>query len=245
MNIVLVSGSNSISKKITEILINKYIVYNVNIRNKSSRVIDAYIRDISKRGNIIALINTDNYNILSPFEGLDMKDIKKIFDINLFNTIKLMKLLIPIMKKQKFGKIINIISVAGKVGFPMVSAYSSVQFALEGFCESIRYEVERYNIKIILVEVGAVKDYFSIKVKKIEDEHYSEMIEKISEGLKILSEHGTDPEDVTKMIEQILIEEEPNFRYIIGNDAAMLLEARRSMHDKEFERFMKEEILPE
>ncbi|GIU71470.1 MAG: short-chain dehydrogenase/reductase [Candidatus Nitrosocaldaceae archaeon] len=245
MNIVLVSGSNSISKKITEILINKYIVYNINIRNKSLRVIDAYIRDICKRGNIVALINTDNYNILSPFEGLDMKDIKKIFDINLFNTIKLMKLLIPIMKKQKFGKIINIISVAGKVGFPMVSAYSSMQFALEGLCESIRYEVEPYNIKIILVEVGAVKDYFSINVKKIEDEHYSEMIEKMAEGLKILSEHGTDPEDITKIIEQILIEEEPDFRYIIGNDAAMLLEARRSMHDKEFEKFMKEEILPE
>lgn len=242
----MISGSNSISDIIIEVLNNKYITYNINIRNKSPATLDKYIKNIvARHNNISALINTDGYNVLAPFEELNIRELKRIFEINLFNHIKIMKLVLPIMKSQNFGRIINIISIAGRVGFPMVSAYSSAQFALEGISESIRYEVERHNIKIALVEVGAVKNYLDVIAKRSSDKHYSELIKKMSKGLKILFEHGTDPEDIAKLILKILESREPQFRYSIGNDASMLLEAKNNLTEKEFEKFMREEILPQ
>lgn len=246
MRVVLISGSNSISDAISDILKDKYIIYNIDIRDKSIKMLDKYVKNIkNKHENIFALINTDGYSVLSSLEELNMRDIKKIFEINLFNRIKLLKYVLPIMHKQNFGRIIDIVSVAGRVGFPMVSVYSSAQFALEGINESIKYEVERYNIKVSLVEIGAVKNYLDIMSKRSNDKYYSDLIDKMKEGLKILTEHGTEPKDVAKLIKKILENSEPRFRYSIGNDASMLLEAKKSLNEEEFEKFMKEEILPE
>ncbi len=246
MSVVLISGSNSISDAILDILNNRYITYNIDIRDKPLNILVKNIKNIKdKYGNIFALINTDSYNILSPLEELNIKDIRQIFEINLFNNIKLMKFVLKIMRQQNSGRVINIVSVAGRVGFPMVSAYSSAQFALEGINESLRYEVERYNIKITLVEIGAVKNYLAIIAKKSSNEYYSDLMNKMKEGLKILMEHGTDPKDVAKLIKKILESQEPDFRYSIGNDASMLLEAKKNLNEQEFEKFMREEILPE
>lgn len=236
MDTVLVYGSNSISDAIIDILNNEYMVYNIKKNSKLDEIL---------KGNIIALINTANYNILAPFEELDLKEFRKVFNENFFNIAKLIKRVIPIMRKNNFGMIINIISVGGRVGFPMVSAYSSAQFALEGLCESLRYELDEYNIKVIVIEIGAVKGYLTTKVKGSNDEIYLELLNKIDEGLKILSEHGTDPKDIARLAIKILKNKESNFRYVIGNDASMLLESKKKLSDIEFERFMKEEILPE
>jgi len=82
-----------------------------------------------------------------------------------FGVIRVTKEVLPIMRKQHHGKIVNISSVAGKIGFPLTSAYVSSKFALEGLSESVAYEVEQFGIEVILIEPGVVKTNFDSNLK--------------------------------------------------------------------------------
>jgi short-subunit dehydrogenase len=152
------------------------------------------------------------------------------------------------MRKQRSGTIVNVSSIAGRIGFPVTSAYISTKFALEGLSESLRYELEDFGIKVIIVEPGAVRTDFPENMqvaKKVKDQNspYTQLTQKISAGLKLLLEHGTPPEEVAKVILKAVTSENPEPRYLVGNDAAMIMEARKNMTDAEFEKFMKKEIL--
>ena len=100
------------------------------------------------------------------------------------------------MRRQKCGTIINISSIAGKIGFPLTSAYVSSKFALEGLCESMAYEVEEFGIKVILIEPGVIKTNFdnNLKVGKrvsiVPNSSYAEMTQKRISGFKPRFENG-------------------------------------------------------
>lgn len=204
---------------------------------------------LEEKKRIDVLVNNAGYGLIGCVEDLSMEEIKAQFETNLFGIIRVTQAVLPTMRKQKSGIIVNVSSIAGRVGFPVTPAYISTKFALEGLSESMRYELEQFGIKVVIVEPGAVRTNFinsMVLAKKASDPKspYAELTRKVDTGLKLLLEHGTPPEEVAKAILKAVTSENPESRYLVGNDAAMMMEARKSMSDAEFEKFIKKDIIP-
>ena len=155
----------------------------------------------------------------------------------------------PIMRKQKSGNIVNVSSVAGKIGFPVSPAYISSKFALEGLSESLRYELGMFGINVIIIEPGVIKTNFfdSMKMPKNvnSDSVYADITSKVISGVKMMAEMGTSPKEVANVIVKAINNENPLPRYIVGNDAMMFLEAKKMKTDIEFENYIKKELYGE
>ena len=152
------------------------------------------------------------------------------------------------MRLQKIGTVVNISSGAGQVGFPGISAYVSTKFAVEGFSESLMYELSPFGIKVIIIEPGVVKTNFFRNCIISEESTktgspYFRSLDKIQKNIELMQEHATSPTDVAKMILQVLSSDEPKQRYIVGNDVAMILEAKRNLSDIEFKKMMMQNII--
>lgn len=209
---------------------------------------DAVNKVLEEKKRIDVLVNNAGYGLMGCVEDLSMEEVKALFETNLFGVIRLSQVVLPAMRKQKHGMIVNISSIAGRIGFPVTPAYISTKFALEGLSESMRYELEPFGIKVVIIEPGGVRTNFinSIVVaKKASDPNspYTQLTQKVGAGLRLLLEHGTPPEEVAKTILKAVTAEEPEPRYLVGNDAAMVMEARKNMSDTEFEKFMKKDII--
>ena len=154
------------------------------------------------------------------------------------------------MRKQRSGIIVNISSIGGRVGLPLNSAYVGSKFALEGFSESMKYELESFGIKVILIEPGAVSTNYLENSKQAQrakdsDSPYAEISKKVSDGVRKRFEQTTSssPGLVAEVILNAIKSEKPNTRYLVGNDAAAIMERRKNSSDFELEQWMKESPL--
>ena len=211
--------------------------------------IENTINCIKREANRIdVLINNAGYGLVGFFEDLTLDEIRNQFETNFFGVLNITKKIIPIMRLQKSGTIINVSSGAGQVGFPGISAYVSTKFAIEGFSESLMYELLPYGIKVVIIEPGVIKTNFFRNC--IVSEHsmkksspYSRSLDKFQKNVELMQEHATSPIDVAKVIIQVLGNNEPKQRYIVGNDVAMILEAKKNLSDIEFKKMMMQNII--
>ena len=200
----------------------------------------------NESGKIDIIVNNAGYGLTGAFEDLSIDEIKNQFETNVFGLIRMTQAVLPIMRKQKSGLIVNISSIGGRVGFPAVSAYVSTKFAVEGLSESISYEVEPFGIKVILIEPGAIKTNFfnsSISAKKSQDPNspYISLMKGLEEGLKRMVESGTSPEYVAKIVlDAVINTNDPKLRYLAGKDAEQLIESKNKLPDKEFQDMIKQ-----
>ena len=146
-------------KKITEKEELPLKIIHMNV-NKDDSVVEAFekIRDEDK--SIDILVNNAGFGLFGALEDLLLEDIKKQFETNFFGAVRTIQQVLPIMRIQRSGIIVNISSLSGYVGFPAQSVYVSTKFALEGLSESLAYEVEQYGIKVVLVEPGVINTKF-------------------------------------------------------------------------------------
>ena len=211
--------------------------------------IENTINNIKNEANRIdVLINNAGFGLVGFFEDLTLDEIRDQFETNFFGALNITKKIIPIMRLQKSGTIINISSGAGQVGFPGISAYVSTKFAIEGFSESLTYELLPYGIKVVIIEPGVIKTNFFRNCKVSEhsvkkNSTYSSSLDKFQRNIEIMQEHATSPTDVAKVIIQVLGNSEPKQRYIVGNDVAMILEAKKNLSDNEFKKMMIQNII--
>ena len=119
----------------------------------------------NEQGTIDVLVNNAGYALVGPLEELSIQEFKEQFETNVFGVIRVTQAVLPIMRKQRHGTIVNISSVAGRIGFPLTPAYVSSKFALEGLSESMAYEIEQFGIKVILIEPGVIKTNFDNNLK--------------------------------------------------------------------------------
>jgi NAD(P)-dependent dehydrogenase (short-subunit alcohol dehydrogenase family) len=186
--------------------------------------------------------------LMGALEETSMDEIRAQFETNFFGAVRVIQAVIPMMKKQKAGIIVNTTSLGGRISFPLNSAYHATKFALEGLSESIRYELEPFGIKIIVIEPGGVGSNFLKNLKmasKTSDPlnaPYRSIENRISEYFKQWSQNAIHPSEVAKVILQAVTSDNPDFRYVVGKDAAMALESRRNMSDKEFHDSIKKQI---
>jgi NAD(P)-dependent dehydrogenase (short-subunit alcohol dehydrogenase family) len=200
---------------------------------------------ISKKQRIDVLVNNAGWGLFGSVEDVSMKDFRAQFETNFFGIISIIQKVAPVMRKQKSGVIVNVSSVAGRIGFPGSPAYISSKFALEGLSESLRYELGQFGVKIVIIEPGVIKTNFFSSMKIAEpkpDSPYKEITEKVIMGIKMMAELGTHPSEVATTILNAIKEENPRPRYIVGNDAQMFLEAKKAKTDAEFENYLKKEL---
>lgn len=216
---------------------------------------DASIRNSIKRverenGRIDVLVNNAGYGLVGAFEDLSVEEIKSQFETNFFGVIRLTQQVLPIMRKQKSGMIVNVSSGAGRIGFPGMSAYVSSKFALEGLSESMSYELEPFGIKVVIIEPGVIRTNFkknSVMSKKSLDNSsispYSSIIQKIDSSINSIIEHATRPEEVANAIMHAITSNNPELRYIVGNDMIMMTETKKCMSDEDFRKMMMQSII--
>ena len=202
----------------------------------------------SETGRIDILVNNAGYGLNGAFEDLAMDEIKAQYETNLFGLIRTTQAVLPIMRRQKSGTIINISSGAGRFGFPGSSAYVSTKFAVEGLSESMSYELEPFGIKVVLVEPGVIKTNFvdgMVIAKKSQDPKspYSQIIQKMATGFEEMMKNGSSPDLVAKVVLNAVTNENPNLRYLAGNDVEQWLGSKRNMSDEEFYKMMKQNLM--
>ena len=131
---------------------------NDSVRNAIHKIID-------EKKKIDILVNNAGYGLFGALEDISIEEIKKQFETNLFGAIRTIKEVLPTMREQKNGIIINISSIAGVVGIPAECIYVSTKFALEGLTESISYELQPYGIKVVIIEPGVINTNFVPNIK--------------------------------------------------------------------------------
>ena len=202
---------------------------------------------IEEKQRIDVLVNNAGWGIWGTAEDVSIEEFRAQFETNFFSVVRMIQKVAPIMRKQGTGDIVNISSIAGRIGFPVSTAYISSKFAIEGLSESLRYELGPFGIDVIIIEPGVIKTNFfdSMKTAKKADDTYKEITEKVISGVKMMAEMGTPPKEVANVIIKSLKEEKPLPRYVVGNDAAMFLEAKKMKTDIEFENYLKKELYGE
>ena len=196
-------------------------------------------------GRIDILVNNAGYGLTGAFEDLCIDEIKTQFETNFYGLIRTTQAILPFMRKQKSGIIVNISSGAGRFGYPMGSAYVSTKFAVEGLSESLSYEVEPYGIRVILIEPGMIKTDFSnasIMAKKSTDPNspYMPLMKNMEKGIKRLHENASSPQLVANITYDAIISDEPKMRYLAGKDVEQWVEAKKKMSDEEFHNMIKQ-----
>ena len=138
----------------------KIIQMNVDKDGSVVRAFKEICEDHERGMGIDILVNNAGFGLFGALEDQSIEHIKKQFETNLFGAIRTIQQVLPIMRNQRSGIIVNISSISGQIGFPAQSVYASTKFALEGLSESLAYEVESYGICVVLIEPGVVNSNF-------------------------------------------------------------------------------------
>lgn len=193
-----------------------------------------------KEGKIDVLFNNAGYGLFGPIEDIELNDAKAQFDVNLFGLANMIKHVLPIMRKQGSGRIINTSSIGGKVASLLGGWYHASKFALEGFSDSLRIEVKQFGIKVILIQPGLIKTNFARRTydyaSKIDSSSpYQNTIQHVmrqTERNYLSGKVGSDPIVVAKFVYKAIKAKRPKTRYRMGKMSFIALTARKILPDK-------------
>ncbi len=192
---------------------------------------------LKKEGTIDVLINNAGYGTAGAAEETGVTDAMKQFDVNFFAVLRTVNAVLPSMRSQKSGLIINISSIVGQMGIPFQSIYCASKYAIEGYTESLRMEVKNLGIKVVLVEPGDVKTGFTDNREKFEtSDAYAGAVYRSIDIVESDERKGYPPEKVARLIEKIIREKSPRLRYSTGPFEQILsLHLKRLVPHKFFE----------
>ena len=238
------------SERLTEIAKSEnlpLIISQLDVNNDKS-VKDAIDKILSEKERIDVIVNNAGYGLFSPIEELTLDQIKEQFETNFFGTIRVIQAVIPIMRKQRAGTIVNLSSLVGRVGLPLSSAYVATKFALEGLTESVRYELSQFGINVILIEPGVIKTNFiqNLKTSNVSESksNYADLNESISKRFETMMANSlTSPKVVAETILNAVTSDDPKLRYIVGEDAQSIMKIRNDNSDEKFENWIYENII--
>jgi NAD(P)-dependent dehydrogenase (short-subunit alcohol dehydrogenase family) len=203
---------------------------------------------VKSSGRIDVLVNNAGYALMGSLEDLSMKEIQDQLETNLLGAIRVTQQVLPVMRAQGSGIIVNISSGVGRIGFQGLSAYVATKFALEGLSESLAYEVGPFGIKVVLIEPGVVKtkafDNMVIGQAALrKDSPYAGMLDNLNVAFKTRLDKASTPDQVAATILQAISSQEPKLRYAVGQDVVALLEKKRTLTDEQFQEHMKNSMV--
>lgn len=175
---------------------------------------------VKKEGRIDVLINNAGMGITGPIEETETEEMRKVFDTNFFGTIDVIQAVLPVMRKQSSGLIMNVTSIAGYMGLPFRGIYSATKGALELVTEVVSMEVKAFGIKVVNVAPGdfatniAAGRYHSPVIK---DSVYAEVYQKNLDLMDAHVDSGEDPIRMAEAIYSIINEKSPKLHYKVGD----------------------------
>lgn len=195
------------------------------------------------------LVNNAGYGSYGAIEDVPMEEARRQVEVNLFGLARMIQLVLPTMRKNKFGKIVNISSVGGKVAFPFGGWYHATKFAVEGFSDSLRMEVATFGIDVIVVEPGGIKTDWGI----IASEHlkqssangaYVGQASRVADNMKknYSSEKYTKPELIAVAIGKAVTARKPKTRYAVGYGAKPAVFMKRILSDRTIDKISQKSV---
>lgn len=188
---------------------------------------------LERFGRLDAVVNNAGYWLFGTFEGASPDQIKRQFDTNVFGMMNVCREVLPHFRKQKKGMIVNISSVGGRVGLPAASAYSSTKFAVEGFSESIRYELGTLGIRVKLIEPGPIQTDFYGRSEDTTAEgiaiEYDAFTARVKENMRKAADGAPGGDAVAQAIYDAVTDDSNKFRYTVNTKG--VLAARRLLPD--------------
>lgn len=214
------------------------------------RNIDKVVNQITKEQNRIdILINNAGYGLWGAVETISIAEAKRQFDVNIFGLAYLTKKIIPLMRKQKSGKIINMSSMGGKVYTPFGAWYHATKYALEGWSDCLRIELKSFGIDVILIEPGVIKTEFQdIMMDSTVERSIGTPYEKKLKALEKATQEmytrgiGSPPSTITKLIIKAINSHNPKRRYVGGLFAKPMLFIKKWFGDKMYEKAIMSQI---
>ena len=265
--VILITGASSGMGKITakELISQGHTVYPVARRIDEMQdlkslgghplqmdiTIDSDIQNVvniisQKEGRIDILINSAGYGSYGAVEDVPLDEARRQFEVNLFGLARVTQLVLPVMRKNRSGRIVNISSMGGKVYSPFGAWYTASKHALEGWSDSLRVETKPFGIDVVVIEPGGIKTPWGLiaaeHLKKTSGNGaYSEKSNKVADNMIKMFTTGkylTDEEVISKTIIKASLVQKPNTRYAVGYMAKPVLFMRRFISDRMLDRIV-------
>jgi NAD(P)-dependent dehydrogenase (short-subunit alcohol dehydrogenase family) len=212
-----------------------------------SSVKEAVAQILQKSGRIDVLVNNAGYGLRGAIEEVSLDEWKRQFETNFFGVIRVTQAVLPQMRAQRSGAIVNISSVLGRMAIPFSGPYTASKFALEGLTETLRYELAPWNIKVVLIEPGFIATNFQqnaqlAQAAQSQDSPYA--LFKQASGRRVQRNiyRAAPPERVAETIYRAIAHPTPKLRYAVGRDARLVLPLRRFLPEGLFERILKKQL---
>jgi len=196
------------------------------------------IADVIKTfGSLDVLVNNAGLSVMAAFEESSQQSIDDQFQTNLYGAMQLTKAALPYFRKQRSGLIVAVSSMAGRIGVPFYSIHAASKFALEGFFESLRFELYPFHIRVKIIEPGSYQTRILSNGKKYPalqiGNTYEPYLRKHEEGMQAYEVHRRDPGEVAEKIWEAVHDESNQLRYIVGEDAIHIEKMRKELSEEE------------
>lgn len=225
--------------------VNNLHVIPLDITDSSS--IDHAIEHIcNKHGKIDVLVNNAGYALVSTVEDATEAEMFDQFNVNVFGIFRICQAVIPCMREQQSGVILNISSFLGKVGLPLFTFYNASKYAVEGLTDSLRYELRGFNIRVHSIMPGFFNTNFAkgnlvVNTATIEaNSHYAKLTDNLIPNIIKQINDGNDSADAAALVLAMIEDEAAPARATVGDKAKKFIPMRRELSDEDFERRVRE-----
>ena len=218
----------------------------------SDKSMEAAVRTVeAEDGAVGVLVNNAGYSQSGAIEAVPMERVRAQFETNVFGLVRLTQLALPKMRAQRWGRIVNLSSMGGKLVFPGGGYYHATKYAVEAISDALRFEVRGFGIGVVLIEPGLIKSGFSeaalsqMEPSSAAADPYAAFHEAVARATKESYEKGPlarftgVPEDVAKVIQKAIEADRPKARYTVSGSAKILLTQRKLLSDKTWDRFLR------
>jgi NAD(P)-dependent dehydrogenase (short-subunit alcohol dehydrogenase family) len=206
----------------------------------------AIAKAINEFGAIDVVVNNAGYGLMGPFESCTLDQIRRQFETNVFGLMAVSQAVLPHFRDRKSGTLINISSIGGRLTFPLYSLYHSTKWAVEGFSESLQYELAPLNIRVKIVEPGPIKTDFyersadrSLEMAPDYQGFYDHVMPKLDQA----GSSGSPPEAVAEVIFKAATDRSNRLRYAAGKFIGLLLAVRKILPEPWFYKLVQQAVI--
>jgi NAD(P)-dependent dehydrogenase (short-subunit alcohol dehydrogenase family) len=210
---------------------------------KDDEIVAVVDRIAAEQGSIDVLVNNAGFGMYGAMEDTEIADARYQFEVNLFGAARLTQLVLPYMREQRAGKIVNVSSMGGKIYTPLGSWYHASKHALEGWSDSLRIELAPFGIDVIIIEPGVIDTEFGAvlagpMLERSGESAYRDLAQAVAKS----SMTGSPPREIAEVIAKAIKAKRPKTRYVAGKYARQLMLTRGLVSDRVFDRVVMQAV---